>query len=226
MDSVYLASSSSWRAQILRDAGLSIHTFPAAIDEYSLLGSNPVETAILRAKAKGEAVRKSLPKDALIIAADQVVSLQGEIFDKPKNDEERFSRLCLFRGKGHDLTTAVSIFYREQRFDLQEHSKVFFRKDLTDVELKAYIHDGEARNCAGGYMVEQKGSWLIEKVEGDWLNVVGLPLFAILDQLRPLGGHRGPVAQGDGALGNGRFPARAISAPGTGRPSRMRARAF
>ena len=184
---MYLASASSWRAKILRDAGLFIKTFPAAIDEYSFVGSNPVETAILRAKAKGESVRKALPQDALIIAADQVVYLQGEIFDKPKNDEEWFSRLCLFRGKGHDLTTAVSIFFRGQRFDLQEHSKVFFRKDLTELELKAYINDGEARNCAGGYMVEQKGSWLIEKVEGDWLNVVGLPLFAILNQLRQLG---------------------------------------
>ena len=184
---MYLASASSWRAKILRDAGLSIHTFPAEIDEYSFLGATPVETAILRARAKGEAVREVLPKDALIVSADQVVYLQGEIFDKPKDDEEWFSRLCLFRGKGHDLTTAVSIFYRDQRFDIQEHSKVFFRKDLTDLELRAYILEGEARNCAGGYMVEQKGSWLIERVEGDWLNVVGLPLFAILNQLRQLG---------------------------------------
>ena len=187
MDNIYLASSSSWRAKILQDAGLEIQTFPSSIDEYAIVGATPIETAVLRARAKGESVLSSLPKEALIIAADQVVYLQGVIFDKPKNDEEWFSRLCLFRGNGHDLTTAVSIFYRDQRFDIQQHSRVFFRKDLSDLELRAYIQDGEAQACAGGYMVEQKGSWLIERVEGDWLNVVGLPLFAILHQLRQLG---------------------------------------
>ena len=187
MDNIYLASSSVWRAQILQAAGLKIQTFPSSIDEYSIVGATPIETAVLRARAKGEYAREALPKDALIIAADQVVYLHETIFDKPKDDDEWLSRLRLFRGRGHDLTTAVSIFYRGQRFDIQEHSRVFFRKELRDQELQAYVRDGEARGCAGGYMVEQKGSWLIEKVEGDWLNVVGLPLFAILQQLRQLG---------------------------------------
>jgi len=187
MEDVYLASSSIWRAKILQSAGLVVHTVPSKIDEYSIVGASPVETAILRAQAKGERVCKELAKDVLVIAADQIVYLGDEIFDKPKNDEEWFSRLCRFRGLGHDLTTAVSIFYRGQRFDIQEYTRVFFRNDLEEKELRAYIRDGEARGCAGGYMVEQKGSWLIQKVEGDWLNVVGLPLFPILNQLRILG---------------------------------------
>ena len=110
--------------------------------------------------------------------------LGSEIFGKPKDKQQWFSRLCRFRGTGHDLTTAVSIFFEGKRIDIQEHTKVWFRGDISDQEIWSYIEDGEAKGCAGGYMVEQKGAWLIDRVEGDWLNVVGLPLFAILNELR------------------------------------------
>ena len=81
----------------------------------------------------------------------------------------------------------MSLFCQGKRIDIQEHTKVWFRAEISDKELRAYIEDGEARGCAGGYMVEQKGAWLIDRVQGDWLNVVGLPLFAILTQLRGMG---------------------------------------
>ena len=184
---IYLASSSVWRAAILKNAGLSVDILPPNIDEYSILADHPAETAQLRAIAKGKDVLDQCQPDDVLISADQVVYLGTELFDKPKNNQEWFERLCRFRGVGHDLTTAVSIFYQGTRIDLQEHTKVWFRDDLLDSELKEYIQIGEARGCAGGYMVEQKGSWLVDRVEGDWLNVIGLPLFAILRELRLLG---------------------------------------
>ena len=184
---IYLASSSIWRASILKNAGIQVNILPPDVDEYSILADHPVETAKLRAKAKGESVLDLCQEDDILISADQVVYLGTEIFDKPKTNEEWFTRLCRFRGIGHDLTTAVSLFCRGNRIDIQEHTKVWFRSDIRDQELRAYIEDGEARGCAGGYMVEQKGAWLIDRVQGDWLNVVGLPLFAILKELRALG---------------------------------------
>ena len=184
---IYLASSSIWRASILKNAGIQVNILPPDVDEYSILADHPVETAKLRAKAKGESVLDLCQEDDILISADQVVYLGTEIFDKPKTNEEWFTRLCRFRGIGHDLTTAVSLFCRGNRIDIQEHTKVWFRSDIQDQELRAYIEDGEARGCAGGYMVEQKGAWLIDSVQGDWLNVVGLPLFAILKELRALG---------------------------------------
>lgn len=184
---IYLASSSIWRASILKNAGIQVNILPPDVDEYSILADHPVETAKLRAKAKGESVLDLCQEDDILISADQVVYLGTEIFDKPKTNEEWFTRLCRFRGIGHDLTTAVSLFCRGNRIDIQEHTKVWFRSDIQDQELRAYIEDGEARGCAGGYMVEQKGAWLIDRVQGDWLNVVGLPLFAILKELRALG---------------------------------------
>lgn len=187
IEEIYLASSSQWRASILKNAGLCTYILPPDVDEQSIIGSSPVDTAVMRAIAKGESIQGSVPPEAFLISADQVVYLGSEIYGKPQDREEWFRRLALFRGKGHDLTTAVSIFHKEERFDMQEHTKVWFRSDVSDQELWDYIDDGEAKGCAGGYMVEQKGSWLIDRVEGDWLNVVGLPLFAILHQLRILG---------------------------------------
>ena len=184
---IYLASSSIWRASILKNAGIMVDILPPNVDEYSIVGDHPIQTAQLRAIAKGESVCTQCAYDDVLISADQVVYLGTEVFGKPQNDEEWFARLCRFRGIGHDLTTAVSLFHHGTRLDIQEHTKVWFRADLSDQELRDYIEDGEARGCAGGYMVEQKGSWLIDRVEGDWLNVVGLPLFSILGELRILG---------------------------------------
>ena len=184
---IYLASSSIWRASILKNAGIAVDILPPDVDEYSIIADHPIQTAKLRAKAKGESVLDLCHDHDVLISADQVVYLGTELFDKPKTKEEWFARLCRFRGVGHDLTTAVSLFCHGKRIDIQEHTKVWFRADISDQELRAYIEDGEARGCAGGYMVEQKGAWLIDRVQGDWLNVVGLPLFAILTELRALG---------------------------------------
>lgn len=184
---IYLASSSVWRASILKNAGIDVYILPPDVDEYSIVADHPIQTAKLRAIAKGESVIEQCGDHDILISADQVVYLGTKIYDKPKTQEEWFARLCRFRGTGHDLTTAVSLFHRGKRIDILEHTKVWFRADISDQELRAYITDGEARGCAGGYMVEQKGAWLIERVQGDWLNVVGLPLFAILTELRGLG---------------------------------------
>lgn len=184
---IYLASSSIWRASILKNAGMTVDILPPDVDEYSILAAHPVQTAQLRAIAKGESVIGQCSPDDVLISADQVVYIGTEMFGKPTDDEEWFSRLCRFRGSSHDLTTAVSVFFHGKRTDIQEHTKVWFRGDVSDQELRKYISDGEARGCAGGYMVEQKGSWLIDRVQGDWLNVVGLPLFSILGELRTLG---------------------------------------
>jgi septum formation protein len=74
-----------------------------------------------------------------------------------------------------------------------EHSRVRLRADLEDAELLAYVRLGEARGCAGGYMVERRGAWLIEDVEGDWQNVIGLPIFPLVTRLRARGWRLGPT---------------------------------
>ena len=171
----------------MESAGISAELRPPMVNEASIVGTSPVETACLRARAKAESVWRQVSSDSIVIAADQVVYLQDEIFGKPKSKDAWLERLQKFQGKGHNLTTAMCVWAGDVKREIVEHSIVYFRKDLSPKELRAYINYGEAAGCAGGYMVEQRGAWLIEKVEGDWQNVVGLPIFRLISELRAIG---------------------------------------
>ena len=93
----------------------------------------------------------------------------------------------MLRGRGHTLTTAVVLAQGDKRRRFSVSTDVFFRSDLEDGEIEAYMDLGEAKNCAGGYMVERRGAWLIERGEGDWNNVIGLPVLHLITELRQMG---------------------------------------
>lgn len=191
-----LASTSRWRQSLLAAAGVRCTTADPAVDEASIGGSDPVDVARRRALAKARAVSARQP-GALVIGADQVVHLDGETIGKPASEAEWRARLAAFRGRQHQLTTAVALVdgrSADEVFDVQ--TLVRFRADLDDAELEAYIRFGEARGCAGGYMVEQRGAWLVESLDGDWTNVVGMPVFALIGRLRTRGYRLGPDGLG------------------------------
>jgi len=183
---VVLASSSPWRAALLKEAGVPCEVVQPGVDESAIIGQNPVQTATLRASAKAESVAYSRP-EALVIGADQVIHLDGESIGKPLDDSAWLSRLQVLRGRTHQLTTAVAIVAGGETECFHVDTQVSFRADLTDAELCAYVAHGEARGCAGGYMVEKRGAWLVERIEGDWLNVVGLPVLDLITHLRARG---------------------------------------
>ena len=93
MKKIYLASSSSWRASILDSAGIAVELHPPQVDEASIVGEDPIETARLRAQAKAEFVWQRVPSGGIVIAADQVVYLEDEVFGKPPSKEAWLSRL-------------------------------------------------------------------------------------------------------------------------------------
>ncbi len=191
---IVLASSSPWRQRILLDAGIRCTALPSQVNEAAIAGATPREVACNRARAKAHAVWDRCP-DALVIGADQVIHLDGEAIGKPRSNADWMARLAAFRGRTHLLTTAVVLVGGggpEEQFSVD--TRVRFRGDVTDDELRAYIAHGEARGCAGGYMVEQRGVWLIEAIDGDWTNVVGLPVFELVGRLR----HRGFRLSSDG----------------------------
>jgi septum formation protein len=187
-----LASSSPYRQALLRDVGVHVSAVGANIDEYSILGQTPVETAKRRAFAKAQAVC-TIHSDYTVIGADQVCYIDDIVLDKPRSSEEWFARLKSMRGRPHSLSTAVCLVHRlatgedEIITEFVETTKVYFRSDLSDDDLQSYVNIGEARQCAGGYMMERRGAWLIEKIEGDWQNVIGLPIFPLLEHLKSLG---------------------------------------
>ena len=199
---IILASTSQYRRQLLQNIGLNIECIGSNVDEKPIVGDNPIETSQLRAQAKAYSVIQmyfETNKDknpVVVIGADQVVYIEKEIFGKPKSNEEWKHRLHRFSGRSHQLTTSVSIWGyglkgQEQPVEFSlfsEHTKMFFR-ELQESEINDYVDIGEAKKCAGGYMIEGVGASLIDKIEGDYQNVIGLPIFRLLKELRELDVH-------------------------------------
>jgi septum formation protein len=188
---IVLASGSVWRKGLLEAVGIGCSTYPPDVDESAIVGDTPRDVARARAAAKAAAVAPRIEPGAVVIGADQVVHLEGRILGKPRDQQAHLSMLRGLRGRRHELITAVALFRSgpkallHRRFEEITHLRM--RADLTDAELEAYVACGEASGCGGGYMVESLGAQLFEGVEGDWYNVVGLPLFALIGELRSMG---------------------------------------
>jgi len=183
---IYLASTSVYRRQLLLDAGILVSCLDPCVNESSIVGESPIQTAKMRAEAKAKAGFQQVG-EGLVIGADQVVYLDGQVFGKPSSDEAWFSRLCQFRGREHLLTTGVALADSTGVEVFSVTTGVTFRSDLSDAELRAYVRFGEARGCAGGYMMERLGSWLISEIRGDAQNVIGIPVFPLIGRLRARG---------------------------------------
>ena len=183
---IYLASTSPWRLELLRSTGLQVSSLAPSVREEDLVGATPAATASLRAAAKADAGWSQV-NEGIVIGADQVAHIDGVSFGKPTDPHSWLQRLQRLRGREHLLTTAVSLRAAGHSDDFHVTTAIRFRSDLTDSELQAYVDCGEAAGCAGGYMMERRGGWLIESVAGDHHNIIGLPLFPLLARLRGLG---------------------------------------
>lgn len=189
-----LASTSQWRLGLLREAGVDCVAEDPGVDESTVQRDDPVELALARAVAKARAVQAAWPHD-LVCGADQVLHMDAAdgvaVFGKPADEQAWARRLKGLRGRTHQLTTGVALLCGEPGHEVDDRfsvtTDVRFRADVSDAEIAAYIRLGEARGCAGGYMVERRGAWLVEAIDGDWLNVVGLPVLHLIGRLRALG---------------------------------------
>lgn len=196
MKRLLLASTSPWRLTLLRDAGIPCEAVSPTIDERDVVAPDPVELAVARAVEKSRDVARRSP-GALVIGADQVAHLDGEAFGKPSDAEDWLARLKQLRGRAHLLSTGVALCQHgddaggEPGVEALETfvvtTEVRFRADLSDEELEDYVRLGEAAGCAGGYQVERRGAWMIEAVDGDWWNVIGLPVLPLIARLRARG---------------------------------------
>ena len=171
---------------MLEDAGLACDAVDPEVDEDGITGADPSAVALARATAKAEAVAARFP-EALVLGADQVAYLGDEVFGKPRDPDDHLRRLKQLRGRSHTLVTGVALRGPGVQRSLLERTVIHFRADLQDAELASYVRSGEGSGCAGGYQVEAHGAWLIARVEGDWFNVVGLPVLAVIAALRSLG---------------------------------------
>ncbi len=178
-----LASSSPRRKELLNLAGLDFEVLVSDVDESFSDALLPNEAVELLSKRKALAVEKLVEKDRVVLAADTVVAYDGKILGKPHSDEEALDMLRMLSGKTHNVFTGVCIIGNGKELNYSVKSEVKFY-DLTDDEIKAYIATGEPSDKAGAYGIQGKGSLLVESINGDYFNIVGLPIASVVRSLK------------------------------------------
>jgi septum formation protein len=183
---IILASASPRRQQLLKQTGVVFDVIESCTDE-NIKGTAKERVEILAIR-KAEEVAKKLPEGAehIIIAADTLVTIGGQVLEKPKDKEEAFAMLSLLQGRKHAVFTGVAINKNNVTRSFVEEAIVFFRP-LTNAEINAYIKTGEPFDKAGAYGIQGKGALLTERVEGDFYAVMGLPLSRLSVELSKLG---------------------------------------
>lgn len=175
--SVVLASGSPRRRELLEQIGLPFTVMPSQAEERLEPGLEPAMAVQSLSLLKAAEVAKAQPEGALIIGADTVVVLDNEILTKPHDAEEAKAMLRRLSGRSHSVLTGVTVFRRRdgKSVSVTEETTVHF-KTLTEQEIASYVQTKEPLDKAGAYGIQGLGGLFIEKIEGDYYNVVGLPL--------------------------------------------------
>lgn len=194
-----LASGSRFRRQMLEAAGLAFDVVTADVDEAALRAQfaeeapppGPSAVAMRLAEEKARHVARLQPH-ALVIGADQVLALDGVIYAKPADIAAARSHLQILRGRRHELPTAAVIVRDGQVLWRGIEIPALTMRRLSDPELEAYLERmGDAvTETVGAYKLEGLGATLMERIEGDYFSIIGLPLLALLAALRDLGAAR------------------------------------
>lgn len=171
---IILASSSPRRVEILKKIGLDFDVIPSRIVEHSE-GRDFGEMVESLAMRKAKEVFERTFDERLVIGADTTVVLDGEVLGKPKNFEEAEEFLRKLSGRIHEVYTGVAFVWNEGEHSFHEKTIVKFR-ELPDELVKRYVSSGSPMDKAGGYGIQDLGSVFVESIEGDFYNVMGLPI--------------------------------------------------
>ncbi|HXR32416.1 MAG TPA: Maf family protein [Verrucomicrobiae bacterium] len=183
-----LASTSPRRAEILRDAGVSFTVVSSAVDETPYPGEAPQALVQRLADVKADLVAARAVGPAIVIAADTVVVLDGQVLGKPRSTEDARHMLEQLSGRTHSVHTGVSLIRLPdaERLRFVETTLVHFSQ-LTADDISRYLATEEPYDKAGAYAIQGRASRYIPRIEGCYYNVVGLPLEHLLAALRELG---------------------------------------
>lgn len=183
---VILGSASPRRLALLQQIGIDATVCPADYDEVSGSAVQAEDVVLANAIGKCKAVVKIKGDNLPVIAADTVVVAEGVILGKPQNAEEAIAMLQQLSGKTHKVLTGIAVSYAGEMLAEVCETKVVFRT-LTEKEIKQYVSTGEPLDKAGSYGIQGKGAVLVEKIDGCYNNVVGLPLTRLQMILAKLG---------------------------------------
>lgn len=189
MGKIILASGSPRRKKLFEKLQIPFNVEASNYKEDMDLKLKPLELAKALSRGKAEAVaERHKGEDTVIIGADTFVVLNDEILGKPHTSEKAKEMIKKMSGRAHSVITGFTIIdtKSDKRVSRVVESKVYFRK-LTDEEIDTYVKTGEPLDKAGAYAIQEFGAVLIKRIEGDYTNIVGLPLAPLIEELKKFG---------------------------------------
>ncbi len=172
---IILASASPRRQELLARMGLTFTVCPAELDESRWDGLPPHALVENLSRAKGDTVADLSPAGTLIIAADTVVVLDGQVLGKPRDEDDAISMLSRLSDRTHEVYTGLSLRRDALVYTTHQITSVRFRS-LTEGDIARYVKTGEPMDKAGAYGIQGYGAMLVSAISGDYFNVMGLPV--------------------------------------------------
>ena len=181
---IILASASPRRKEILENANVKFKIMSSDIEELTLDGESPCQMVMRLAFEKGIDIANKQKSD-LVISADTIVVLDNNVLGKPKDEKEARYMIESLSGKTHQVITGISLINLENNKKIIDYviSNVKF-KNLSDDDINDYIKTKESLDKAGAYGIQGYGALLVEEIQGDYFNIVGLPISKLSDLLK------------------------------------------
>lgn len=189
MRDIILASGSPRRKELLTQIGVVFQVKVSEAEE-KITTKNPGKAVEELSRLKCSDIYGKTSGDVLVIGSDTVVSINGQILGKPASEEEAVQMLKNLQGKSHEVYTGVTIMVRENQEEksctFHEKTEVLFYP-MTEAEIKSYVSTGEPMDKAGAYGIQGKSAVFVKGINGDYNNVVGLPLARLYQELKNMG---------------------------------------
>ncbi len=181
-----LASASPRRAELLSQIGISFTIIKPALEEKPDLKRKPHEIALALAEDKARFVAQKLDR-GVVLAADTLVVFQGELMGKPVDIDDARRMLRLLSGSRHEVITGLVLLDAASGLVEKAYSKTtVWMKDLSEQEINDYVKGGEPLDKAGAYGIQGKAALFVDRIEGCYFNVVGLPLSLLYDMIQKI----------------------------------------
>ena len=175
---IILASQSPRRKELMGQIGLKFKVISPNVDEHMEGNPSPAQLVEELSLRKARAVERQADGEALIVAADTVVALEGTVLGKPEDEREAFAMLSALSGNRHYVYTGITVLRDGRAVTQHEVTTVTFR-ELEPDEISSYIATGEPMDKAGAYGIQGLGALLVSGIEGDYFNVMGLPVYRL-----------------------------------------------
>jgi septum formation protein len=185
MKKLILASASPRRKELLEQINVPFQVSVSEVEEVMEGLTRPEDIVVSLALQKAQDVAQHFTHD-VVLGADTIVTYDGLVLGKPKTKEEAYDMLQTLSGHTHEVFTGVAILYNNEQISFFERTEVTFY-ELSNDEIRGYIESGEPMDKAGSYGIQGLGAMFVQKINGDYFSVVGLPVGKVYRELKNIG---------------------------------------